>query len=949
VRNKSQLGLWKWLLIVAVSGIAFGQTAPIPPIPSLIEVYWHSSQTEVIPGITNVIVLDQDIARAELGDDTVRFVGLERGETVALGYINGQPLSIRLRIVERPQIELPPTLGLSEMAQGIVSSSLQTSSVSGMNTLAVSNGFSWSQAVGKDGHLNFSSQIEDANYAGGHVFNPRTANLIYSAPQIEIQALDFSVNLTNGETQRYMGPYALPDTVAIRGLDVTTKRGINQYSLYAGTTLPSFYLTLGATRDLAGVSFQRKQTNKLTLFASTSFVSAPADVFGLTPGRRDSLMDLGGLNYLMSSQWAMQATVGASIFGGLARGTVSYAGKSMTFYATATTSAALFPLNQIESLYSGTSSSKAGWTLKSTNWLSESFNYQHTVTPSADSIIKAGSADFVSPAVSIRLPKGQDVNFTYTYSRNSGGFANGDSTGNRFDIYLNSHLNQWFSNSVQVGVGSIQDPLQVNSEDQFSIQDTVSMPIKAGTLFLGASYNRTNPSLVSKLNSELSLLAPALQNLYLQDPVSFVDSPNLPPEIKALLESQQPIDLSFSASGQFRIASKLNLTPNFSLAKTSNGVTESWSPFLSYGLSYRLRPSLLLTSSMNTGWVLSSSNNSGSSSLAQRTNLFSFGVTKSFSAAPILLGSGPRGRVIEGHVFRDDNINGVFNVGEPGLPNIHVQLEDGQSVTTDKHGYFRFQAVSASIHRVSIHLAQFSEPIRLTCASEQQADVIRQRSSVVDFGIINFARLMGNVFNDLRFENALQPDSKGMAEIHLILDDGKQKRTIVSEGTGEYQVDDIPPGDYQLSVDRSTLPANYVVPIEAASVQVKPVSTVLQNFPVRALRSISGRVLLKVPDSSISSGKGTDPNKSGAFKLIPLQSVQLTAGYGTVKTDENGDFLLRNLPAGNLTVSLVPLRPLAEGMKLPSGTVRMPSEPIEVQGATIVISNPDLVPYLQVK
>jgi hypothetical protein len=33
-------------------------------------------------------------------------------------------------------------------------------------------------------------------------------------------------------------------------------------------------------------------------------------------------------------------------------------------------------------------------------------------------------------------------------------------------------------------------------------------------------------------------------------------------------------------------------------------------------------------------------------------------------------------------------------------------------------------------------------------------------------------------------------------------------------------------------------------------------------------------------------------------------------------------------------------------MKVPSGQVKMPADPIQVQGATIVISNPELAPYL---
>ena len=106
-------------------------------------------------------------------------------------------------------------------------------------------------------------------------------------------------------------------------------------------------------------------------------------------------------------------------------------------------------------------------------------------------------------------------------------------------------------------------------------------------MFVGAAYNRTNPSLVAKLNAELDLLSPALQALLLQDPVSFVDSANFPPEIKALLEAQQPINLSFSGAGQFRIANKLSFTPSLSVARTSNGAKDSSNPFLSYGLTYR--------------------------------------------------------------------------------------------------------------------------------------------------------------------------------------------------------------------------------------------------------------------------------------------------------------------------------------------------------------------------
>ncbi len=168
----------------------------------------------------------------------------------------------------------------------------------------------------------------------------------------------------------------------------------------------------------------------------------------------------------------------------------------------------------------------------------------------------------------------------------------------------------------------------------------------------------------------------------------------------------------------------------------------------------------------------------------------------------------------------------------------------------------------------------------------------------------------------------------------------------------------------------------------------------IQDIPARALRSISGRVFLKVlvdtntpppdpgklkiggvPQASArtqrggqaggklgqgvgkigqAGGQASRQGQQGAggqsnlsdYNLVPMAGIQLSAGYGVATTDDNGNFLLRDLPAGELTITVVPAKPLPPDMKVPSGAVRMPPEPIEIRGATIVISNPDLVPYL---
>src|SRR6478736_1650841 len=396
-------------------------------------------------------------------------------------------------------------------------------------------------------------------------------------------------------------------------------------------------------------------------------------------------------------------------------------------------------------------------------------------------------------------------------------------------------------------------------------------------------------------------------------------------------------------------------------------------------IGVQVRPSLDFNSGLTNIWVLGNT-----ASTVQRTTLMYFGFTKRFSAMPgALIPTRHAGRLIEGRVFRDNNVNGAFNFGEQGLVGLRVRLDDGEVAETDEQGRYKFTDVTQGEHTVSLALTQFSEPVRMTTKNQATVDLIRQKIGMVNFGIVDFARITGGVFNDLNLDGRRLPDAKGLAGVHLNLDDGKKRRTIIAQDTGDFEVDDVPPGDYQITVDASTLPANYSLPEGTFTLHVTPVSTVVENIPARAMRSIAGRVFVKVlaepaaqpadsgklkiggmPPGSVRSqrggqaggrvsqtGRGQAQGTTGAaapgdYNLVPLAGVQITAGYGTAKTDENGSFLLRDLPAGDLTVTLVPVKELPAGMKVPLGQVKMPAEPIQVQGATIVISNPELPPYL---
>jgi hypothetical protein len=964
--------------------VAAAQSANPDGLPSLVEVYWQWSRTITAPGLTNLIVLDPEMARVELAGDGVQIFGLTRGETVLLGYMNDKPVSIRLRIVERPQVVPPPSAlrRQSEMAQGSVGSSVQIANTGGQTTTAVLNDFSWTQLAGAQGRLFINTETEDTSVEGGHAFNFRHGVVAYRSPDVDISVLDNVVSLTNNGTQLYVNPFSYADSVELRGAQLTLKRGDNQYMFFGGTTVPFYFLSLGSTRDIGGFSFFRKQTKKLNLFATTSFINSPEDIFNPTNGRQQDVMQTSGFTYQLSDRWTVQSTGGLSTHGGMGRGDLSYVSHKLTFFASGGSSSVLFPLNRVQSLFSGTTTAKAGITYGLTDRVTESLYYQHSITQPFGNIIHPGSADYLTPSFGWRINPKDDVNFSYTFSRNDGGFATQSTTGNRFDTNWQHQFSPRISNTAQFTVGSVQDPLQLNSEDEFSVRDGLAFTIKGGSLMLGFEQDRRNPSLVQKLQSELQVLSPELQTLFLQDPISFVQSNNLPPEVKALLESQVPISTSISASAQLHLGKKLSVSPNFSFARASNGVSQAWTPFVGYSLAYQIRPSLDFTSGLNNIWVLG--NTASTATTVQRSTLLYFGFTKRFNAMPsTIFPSRHISRIIEGRVFRDNNVNGFFNYGEQGLVGLQVRLDDGQIAETDEQGRYKFSDVSQGEHTVSLALTQFATPVRMTTKGQASVDLIRQRIGLVNFGIVDFARLTGSVFNDLRFEGQRATDAKGLAGVHLTLDDGIHPRTITAAETGDFEIDDVAPGDYRISVDTSTLPPNYSLPQDTFTVHVLPVSTAVENIPARAMRSIAGRVFVKtlaepatqpadtgklkisgMPAGAVrnqrggqaggrvnQAGRGQAQGTSGSaaggdYNLVPLAGVQITAGYGVVKTDENGNFLLRNLPAGDLTVTLVSTKELPAGMKVPSGQVKMPADPIQVQGATIVISNPELAPYL---
>jgi uncharacterized protein (DUF2141 family) len=236
--------------------------------------------------------------------------------------------------------------------------------------------------------------------------------------------------------------------------------------------------------------------------------------------------------------------------------------------------------------------------------------------------------------------------------------------------------------------------------------------------------------------------------------------------------------------------------------------------------------------------------------------------------------------MIQGHIFRDDDSGGLYNAQAPALSGVEVRLDENRVTRTDAGGYYSFHHVPFGVHRVEAKL-QSGEPFFYTTDSPATADM----NATVDFGV-NFAK--GQVFGFL-----LNDAGTGINGVTVELKGEKFTRRVQTGVTGKFAFTGLAPGNYSVATLPDSYPAGYALQdLAAQSITVesgKPAST---QFTVKALRSISGRVLVY--------DKTTLQTVPIAGAVVRLKELSLET-----KTGSTGAYIFRNLAAGSYTVAVV--------------------------------------------
>jgi hypothetical protein len=166
----------------------------------------------------------------------------------------------------------------------------------------------------------------------------------------------------------------------------------------------------------------------------------------------------------------------------------------------------------------------------------------------------------------------------------------------------------------------------------------------------------------------------------------------------------------------------------------------------------------------------------------------------------IVLGIGSYGSII-----------GVVQAGDAaGTPisGVAVLLDDKTRTVTDAHGMFAYGGLAAGTHTISIVPETFPANFGLSGDTKQKITVTSGESSRLSF----VGAPLGSIAGTVTFDTGQDQAGKGVANAYVVANPGDH--AAITDDDGAYLIDNLPPGDYTLSVDPETLAEGLTVTSE---------------------------------------------------------------------------------------------------------------------------------------
>ncbi len=217
----------------------------------------------------------------------------------------------------------------------------------------------------------------------------------------------------------------------------------------------------------------------------------------------------------------------------------------------------------------------------------------------------------------------------------------------------------------------------------------------------------------------------------------------------------------------------------------------------------------------------------GGGTQTQRTaHQFNVNLTDAFVfAANRLKSIGRRNQsngILYGNVFLDLNRNGKQDDGEPPVPNIQLMLDRKDAVAVNNKGQYFLRNLHKGKHRLAFDFDNL--PINITPTTETViAKIDSGKLTHANFGIIvTPGNISGNVVMHTASGQAV--DATDVVVVLTNKATGKEVKFTYARTAGAFDLTDIAPGDYELSLDKQqsdkegykllSTPAPIHIPIE---------------------------------------------------------------------------------------------------------------------------------------
>jgi uncharacterized repeat protein (TIGR01451 family) len=324
---------------------------------------------------------------------------------------------------------------------------------------------------------------------------------------------------------------------------------------------------------------------------------------------------------------------------------------------------------------------------------------------------------------------------------------------------------------------------------------------------------------------------------------------------------------------------------------------------------------------------------------------------------------------VAGTVTFDADGDGVLEVGEPRIPGVTVTgvwagpdgvTDTSDDVTyttvTDGSGAYSFDAVPHGSFTVRIDPGTLPAGMDVNTvdpdggtASTSTVTVTAAPVPSQDFAYTGDNQISGTITFDTNGDGTIDPGDIALADVTVTaawtdpVSGITHTYTTLTDPTGDYTFDNLPDGDFTITLDPTDLPAGVDIPtIEPADATPGDGSTVVT---VDAATPTTGDVdFAYTGDNQISGTITFDTNGDGTIDPgdIALADVTVTAAWTdpvsgithtyTTLTDPTGDYTFDNLPDGDFTITLDPTD-LPAGVDIP--TIE-PADATPSDGSTVV-------------